>query len=187
MWRPRSAQKFPCPQGLTSPPKPHCMLAGKFWLTRFFQQEMLPAQILPRSVWCLGVLQAMSTGHETDNTRASLEILSKRQLTRPSKCLNYGQCQHTLGPWDPLTVALHIYQDIINHSSIWAAHPFRAGYSQHSTGPWPRVGSWVSWCCLFSLWNKNEALGLYLFTGGCLGFHLLKNATSLRVGCCCCC
>ena len=42
---------------------------------------MLPAQILPRSVQCLGVLQAMSTGHETDNTRASLEILSKRQLT----------------------------------------------------------------------------------------------------------
>lgn len=133
MWRPRSAQKFPCPQGLTSPPKPHYMLAGKFWLTRFFQQEMLPAQILPRSVRCLGVLQAMSTGHETDNTRASLEILSKRQLTRPSKYLNYGQCQHTLGPWDPLTVAFHIYQDIINHSSIWAAHPFRAGYSQHST------------------------------------------------------
>lgn len=65
---------------------------------------------------------------------------------RTSKGLNDGQRQHTLGPWDPLTVALPIYQDIVNHSSIWAMHPFGAGGSRHLTCHRPRAGSWVSWC-----------------------------------------
>lgn len=59
--------------------------------------------------------------------------------------------------------------------------PFKAEGRWHLTCYRPRAGSWVSWCCLH-LWNKNKALGPHFYMGGCLGFHILKNATSLGVG-----
>lgn len=96
----RAPRRFFVPKDSQQPPKLPCMISGKFWLVRFFQQEALLAQILPWSVQWLGTLKATSTG--TREIIASLEMLSERQQTVILQATRVPEwwAAHTR-PWGP--------------------------------------------------------------------------------------
>lgn len=81
MERLRSTQEIPCPQGFASATKAALPVLCKVLTYKVLRTGSVATSDLPGSLQWLGVLQVLSTGHKINNSRASLEVLSERQLT----------------------------------------------------------------------------------------------------------